>query len=299
MTISVLLNLLIASLLSALLYIILKYFQRWKIYNLHGLTFNYVTASCLSFFLNFTSNKGALNTITDFAPFAFLIGMLFIIVFYIAALTAQNSGITVTSIAGKMSMIIPITAGIFLYHDTINFLRIAGILTALAAVILSSYVPSTGVQDDQETQHKKKYIRFLPLLLFIGSGFVDTSIKLSEHYLITPQNQGLFISFLFGSAGIFGLIASVNTFIKRKIKIELKSVAGGILLGVTNYYSLDFLIGVLATPGIESSLVFAMTNVIVVLFSTFFAIILFREKLSLLNIGGLGLAILSIIILSI
>jgi len=296
MTPDLLLTIGIAALLSTMLYVILKFFQVWEINNLHGLTFNYISAALLSFFYDYDSNIENLAQAAGFIHAAALIGLLFIVVFYITALTAQKSGIAVTSIAGKMSMVIPIIAGIYLYQDAVYPLKITGILIALAAVVLSSLKP--GNKTATPTEKKGVLIWLLPVLLFTGSGLVDTSIKISQHYFITDENQGLYICFLFGSAGIIGLFLSVYQQIRKGISIKPKSIAGGILLGVTNFYSLEFLIKALAHPGAESSVVFAISNVMVVLMSAIFAIILFREHLSRLNIAGLCLSLISIYLLT-
>ncbi|MBL7924594.1 MAG: hypothetical protein JNL88_10390 [Bacteroidia bacterium] len=295
MNAALLINLLIASFLSALLYVILKFFQVYRINNLQGLTFNYFTASALSFTGRFEHNLSILDTSGDFLQYALLIGALFILVFYCAALTAQHAGITVTSIAGKMSMIIPISVGILVFHDRVYPLRIAGMLIAMAAVLMSTF---KGNSSGDEVQQDRKLKLILPLLLFAGSGLVDTCIKLSEHYLITEDNQELYISFLFGSAAIIGFMIMLYSWVKHHKKPGFRSVLAGILLGTTNYFSLVFLIKVLSSPGVESSLAFAMTNVMVVLISTVIAMLVFKEKLNRMNMGGLALAIISIVILS-
>lgn len=286
-------NLVIASFLSAILYVILKYFQVFKINNLQGLTFNYLTASSFAFFSNYESNVVCFQTCDSFLIYALGIGGLFITVFYTAALTAQHAGITATSIAGKMSMVIPIVFGIWYFGDQLTPLRTLGIFTALAAVLLSTI---KNKKSAEEKQHGR-LILLLPLLLFIGSGLVDTSIKLSEHFIIRPDNQDLYLTFLFGSAGILGGIGTLYNRFNKKIKFEWKNILAGIILGITNYYSLVFLIQFLASPGLESSIGFAMTNVLVVIFSTLLGIFLFKEKLSPINQTGIVMAIASIIIL--
>ena len=294
MNAEMILNLVIASLLSAILYVILKYFQVFKINNLQGLTFNYVTASSFAFFSNYEKNVGCFNHCESFLHYGLGIGLLFIFVFYTAALTAQHAGITATSIAGKMSMVIPILFGIWYFGDQLTPLRTIGIFTALGAVLLST-IKKRKVAEEA---HHGKLILLLPLLLFIGSGLVDTTIKLSEHYIITSENQDLFLTYLFGSAGILGCIGSLYNRFAKKVKFEWKNIFAGVILGVVNYYSLVFLIRFLGSPGLESSIAFAMTNVLVVIFSTLFGIIIFKEKLSKMNAAGLALAITSIIILA-
>lgn len=289
----------LASAFSASLYIVLRYFSVWKVDNLHGLTANYITAASLSFCWNFSNNLNAAQSAAWMIPYAAGIGLLFIAVFYIAALTTQKAGITITSIAGKMSMVIPICAGIILFNDQVTTARIVGMLLALLAVLLSTYSKNNGAS------HQKVGVGtlILPVILFIGSGMVDTSIKLSEHYLMEGEGDQLFVSMLFGSAGLIGTLLTFRGFLgssfgKTRVWPNLRSISAGMLLGTLNFFSLLFLINALASPGAESSLIFAITNVLVVLFSTAGGLFLFHEKLSRTKIAGLSVAIISIIILS-
>lgn len=282
----------IASLLSAILYIILKFFERFQVTNIHGLTANYLTASLFSFFYTFKTNLTLLPHSSSYAGFALGIGLLFICVFYTAAITAQKSGIAITSIAGKMSMVIPIVFGFILYDDNITVLRITGILLALSAVYLSS-----SSSDGATTNTSKKNWLF-PLLLFIGSGLVDTSIKAGQHYFMTEENQYLYFAFLFGSAGVFGIAMTTYMYIRNKIKVKLKSIIAGFILGIANFYSLVFLVKALSDDSAESMLIFSISNVLVVLFSAVLGLLIFKEKPHKKNIIGLLLAIGAIIILT-
>ena len=282
----------IASLLSALLYIILKFFERFQVTNIHGLTANYLTASLFSFFYTFKTNLQLLPHSSSYAGFALGIGLLFICVFYTAAITAQKSGIAITSIAGKMSMVIPILFGYFLYNDQLTMARIAGILLALTAVYLSSS-PSNN---DSANSSKKNWL--FPLLLFIGSGLVDTSIKAGQHYFMTEENQYLYFAFLFGSAGVFGIILTATMYIRSRIKIKLKSIIAGFILGIANFYSLVFLVKALSDDSAESMLIFSISNVLVVLFSAILGLLIFKEKPHKKNLIGLLLAVGAIIILT-
>lgn len=295
MTATNLLLLFLAAFFSSSLYIILKYFEKWKVDNIHGLTVNYITAGLLSFLVDANHNISILHTLPGLLTSALFIGMLFIVVFQIAALTAQKAGVAITSIAGKMSMVIPICAGIMLYGDQITAQRLTGMALAIVAVVLSSY---KGNNSKQQTGNRGYLIWLLPLLLFVGSGMVDTSIKWSQHHHMNGDNNGFYFSLLFGSAGIMGLIWSIWKRIAHSHRIGLQSIRAGLLLGTLNYFSLLFLVMVLESPGTESSLAFALSNVMVVLISTFFAILLFKEHLSRINIAGLVLAVSSILILT-
>lgn len=292
MSVSLLIIIIIASILSSLLYIILKYFEKFNVNNIHGLTANYVTASLFSFFFNYNANIQLFPHSSSYAGFAFGIGLLFICVFYTAALTAQKSGIAITSIAGKMSMVIPIIFGYFLYGDQLTTMRIVGILIALFAVYLSSSPSETT----SEEPTKKNWI--FPLLLFIGSGLVDASIKAGQHYYMTEENQYLYFAFLFGSAGIFGITLTIIMYAKNRIKVKLNSIIAGFILGIANFYSLFFLVKALSDDKAESMLIFSISNVLVVLFSAILGLVIFKERPHKKNIIGLLLAIGAIIILT-
>jgi drug/metabolite transporter (DMT)-like permease len=278
-----------AAVTAALLYVILRLFPQFKVCNIYALTINYAAASVTSIFaaggfseVNFSAGSGFLIP-------AFLIGTLFITVFYSAARCAQLCGVTVTSIAGKMSMVIPIVTAAFLFHDSFTPWKIAGIIIALAAVYFSAPGNETGAAAG-------KYW-FLPLLVFAGSGLVDTSVKIAQHYYINESNQKLFISMLFASAGCIGLLSSILNYINKKIPLSLITIAAGIVLGITNYFSLYFLVKSLDAEGMQSSLVFSLVNLLVVMISAVIAITCFHEKTDQGRRAGLTLAVVAIILL--
>ena len=84
--------------------------------------------------------------------------------------------------------------------------------------------------------------------------------------------------------------------LSKKGSFEWKTVLGGIVLGVPNYYSMEFLLKALQTKGLESSTVFTINNVSIVILTTVFALTFFKEKLVKKNWIGIGLAIISILL---
>jgi len=81
-------------------------------------------------------------------------------------------------------------------------------------------------------------------------------------------------------------------------KFDKRAIPAGILIGVPNYFSLWTLVKVLSANQGNSSAIFPIINIGIVLFSTMVAYFLFREKLSKLNWMGIALAIASILMLS-
>ena len=68
---------------------------------------------------------------------ALALGFLFIAIFNVMALTAQKNGLSVASVASKMSVIIPVLFGIIIYKESVGFYKILGIILALVAVVLA------------------------------------------------------------------------------------------------------------------------------------------------------------------
>ena len=285
--------LLLTILTSTGLFLILKSFRYYKVDTFHGIAFNYWTASAMAFAMSPQQIISQSSELTGYGYVPVLIGGLFIIVFYITGLTTQKLGVGPASVASKMSMVIPIAAGVLLYQESMGLQKIAGILLAIPAVILVSW-PS-----DKETRHGSGLSQYsLPVVLFLGAGLVDTAIKFAQHHFMNDANRQLVILSIFMSAGIFGMFRVLYEVIRLKKTVHLRSIIGGVALGITNYLSLYFLLKCLETPGSESSTVFAYVNIGVVISSFIAGLLLFGEKPEKTKIIGVVLSVISITILS-
>ncbi len=271
-------------LVSSLLYVVFKLFKQFKINTLHAIICNYYVAFLFGIAMS-DSQLGLSEVIkASWIWGTLILGILFIVIFNIMGITAQRSGVAVTSVATKMSVVIPVVFGILVYNETASAFKIIGILLALVAVYLSSVKSKEGF--------KWRNILF-PILLFLGSGIIDTSLKYLETNYVPANQIEIFSTSIFGFAGLFG---TFYILLKGNLKIHWKSVLGGIALGIPNYYSIVFILNALSTKGLESSTVFTVNNVSVVMFSTLLGLLVFKERLLLKNWVGIGLAILSIIL---
>ncbi|MGJ8731821.1 MAG: GRP family sugar transporter [Cellulophaga sp.] len=221
---------------------------------------------------------------------ALFLGILFILVFYIMAKTSQELGVSVASVSTKMSLVIPVLGGIFMYNENLTTLKTTGILLALSAVYLASIKKNTG------TFNIKSLL--LPFLVFIGSGTIDITIKYLEEAHVDEQKIPLFSSVIFIAAGLFGIIFILVRAKKYPLKINLKNVIAGVFLGIPNFFSIYFLIKALRGSDFSSASIFTINNVAIVLFTTLIGILFFKEKLSAKNWIGIGLAICSIILMA-
>ncbi|MFN0728963.1 EamA/RhaT family transporter [Polaribacter gochangensis] len=281
--------LVLSILISSLIFVVFKLFDVFKINTQQAIVVNYAIA--LSFGLG-TSNVSVSIVEIPQQPWflgAFFLGFLFISIFNVMGITAQKNGLSVASVAGKMSVVIPIIFGIIVYNEGVGLVKVIGILMALIAVYLSSAKSDTNPV-------KFKNLLF-PLLLFVGSGILDTGLKYVETTSVSEGEEPLFLATIFGCAFVLGFFVVVSQLINGKFQFHWKNILGGIVLGVPNYYSMEFLLKAFKTD-IESSTLFTINNVGIVILTTVFALLFFKEKLIKKNWIGIALAVFSILLVS-
>ena len=103
-----------------------------------------------------------------------------------------------------------------------------------------------------------------------------------------------FVMFIFTSAALTGLAVLAFKLINGTLKLSPKSIIAGILMGIPNYFSYLFLMKALANPSMKSSVVFPVSNLGVVAVVTASGILIFKEKLSRVNLLGLVFAAIAI-----
>lgn len=274
-----------------MIFVVFKLFSRFNINTFQALTFNYVTACICGIILQENSIKFSKVQQFEWFPFALGLGGLFILVFNLMAITTQRSGLSVVSVATKMSVVIPILFGLLYYKESLGFFKIIGIILALFAVYLASIKTKDGI--------KIKLSNFIfPVLVFLGSGTIDTTIKYLEGEFIAKNDIPIFSATIYAMAGLIGFAILIFQLVKGDFKFEFKNLIGGIALGVPNYFSVYFLVEALRSDILESSGVFTVNNVAIVMTSTMLGISLFKEKLLRKNWIGIGLAVLSILFIA-
>lgn len=283
--------LLLSILSSTIIFVVFRLYKKYGVNTLQAIVINYFIACTVGFFGYIEGSDFSQVPRESWFPGALMLGFLFISVFNLAAITTQKSGLSVVAVATKMSVAIPVLFGIFLYNESTGILKIVGIVLALAAVYLTSIKTREGISI------KSKNLIF-PLLVFLGSGIIDTSLKYLETNYVSETDVGLFSSTIFATAGLIGTVILIVQGFMGKLKVSYKNVLGGIALGIPNYFSIYFLVMALRSEGFDSSTIFTMNHVSIVAISTLVGIVLFREKLLPKNWIGLGLAILSIILVA-
>lgn len=282
------LDLTLSVLFSSIIFVIFKLFNTYNIQTLYAIITNYVVA-CIVGLLLYKGNV-AITTIPQKPWFwgAFALGALFIIVFNLMAATAQKNGVSVASVATKMSLVIPVIVGVSFYKEELGPLKILGIVLALAAVYFASLKRDSGII---------KVSSFaLPVLVFLGSGIIDVSINYFREAYIAQEDFAIFSATVFAAAAVIGLGTVVVKSFRNTLRINLRNVVGGICLGVPNFFSIYFLLRALGNDALNSATVFTINNVAIVMCSTLLGISLFKERLIPKNWLGIALAVVSIVL---
>ena len=118
-------NLLLTILFSSILFIVFKSFSRYKIDTFQAIVFNYLVAFSVGFI---NSSKGISVSTLIVKPWLWsclYLGALFISVFFVIGKSSQKNGVSVASVASKMSLIIPILFGILYFKEAFGFIKIS------------------------------------------------------------------------------------------------------------------------------------------------------------------------------
>ncbi len=283
------LNLLLAIVFSSFLYLIFKLFSKYNINTLQAIILNYVIAFFAGYLINPTNILKTDLLSKPWLPGSIFLGFMFICVFNLLGKTTQINGISVASVSSKMAMIIPILFGIIIFNENIGISKLAGIIIALLAVYFTSKKESGEIKTSN-------YI--LPILLFFGAGIIDTSTNYIQHHYIKEEETSIFASFTFIFAFVFGIIFFSIKSIKQQSKINGKNILAGIILGIPNYFSMYYLIKALQNKELESATIFTLINIGVILLTTIFSMIFFKEKIKKQNYIGILLAITAVFLVT-
>jgi drug/metabolite transporter (DMT)-like permease len=267
-----------------------KAVERFRIPVFQAIVFNYITCVVTGCLVNGSVPVSSVNE--PWFKWAGLAGCIFISLFNIIAITTQKIGVAVASVANKLSLVIPFVFSIYLYNEAATWIKIAGIVVALTAVVLTCW-PSAG-QETPSHKHVKAIIYLLPAIIFIGSGFLDTLLKYVEQSFLNYNNTNAFFIVAFGTAACLGIVSLLVLLAGRKIKFDARSIVAGIAIGIPNYFSIWFFIRMLKQYQGHSSAVIPINNIGIVLFSSVMAWLLFKERLSAINWAGIFLAIIAI-----
>lgn len=278
---------------NAAIYLLFKWFENNNTQIFHAIVVNYWVAFFIGIGMvpDLSIAWSGASLLPDWTVAALLLGVIFIYIFHLAARTALKSGVTVTTVASKMSLALAVLLFVITDpNERISFIEGAAIVLALCGVVFTS---SRG-----EKLNLSKSTLMGPIIILLGGTIIDFSIA---HYATHPANENemaLYSCLSFGVAGLIGLFLIFYRVMFLKIVPTRKDMTSGVILGVVNYGSIYFLVRAYNSGMMDKSSMLPLNNLGVVMVSTLGAVGFFKERLSRPNIAGIVVSIIALVLLT-
>ena len=273
-------------LLNSLIFALFKVFGLRKINTFHAIVANYFV--CVITGTLFTGINNVLDQPynSTWVFIALVLGAVFIIIFYLMALTAQKFSMAAASIASKMAFVMPVLFSLYFLRIESNFLlyNFIGVALALIATYMSS------VSSSSHPIVGSKFIWLLPVFVFLGNGLIDITINYTNLNFIDETNITVFPIYIFLSAAVIGGLV----LLLKGERITIRGIIAGIVLGIINYFTVYAFLKALGQLENNGAFVFPIFNTGIVVLSALIGLFVFHEKLSKLNKLGIAMAVIAI-----
>jgi uncharacterized membrane protein len=225
-------------------------------------------------------------------PYALFLGIVFITGFNAAALTVRYFSVTLSQIMQKMSILLTVPFAVLAYRESFGTMKFLGVLLAVGSIVLVNW-PKKNIDGVAEGEMLGRRAIWIPAVTWILSGVIECMFLFVQNEGMALPEDPNFMIMIFFTAGTLGALKLGVDLLRNKREFAWRNLTAGILLGIPNYGSIYFLLLALGT-GLGGSFIFPVTNVSVILLTTFGALWLFQESLSKLNWVGIGFAVLAI-----
>lgn len=290
------LYIILAILSSTSIFVSFKLFEKFSVKPFQAIVVNYFTAGLLGLivFKGYESNFLVAWTF-DWRLWMIAIGVLFFLNFLLIQYSTKHIGMTTTSVACKISVIIPIVFSVLFDQEQISISKVLGISMAVMSIVLLTLKK----EERRVTNSISRLLLIaMPLILFFGLGITDAMVKFVQQTHASSYSAthltSIFFTISFVSAFIWGLFKKhfFSSFVHGY------TIIGGVFLGMVNFGSIFFLILSLKHAPFDDSLVFGMVNLGIILLSVLIGFLIFKEHLYKLNWLGVLLAFISFLFLS-
>ena len=281
----------LAILFSTLIFVVMRLFSRFGIDNHQGLAWNYATATAIGYLMSAAHGPVTSPVGESWFPLSLLTGFWFILTYVLMVVSSQRSGVTVTSLSSKLSVVIPTLFGVVFLKEALGWTAATGIVLALTALFLLV----GGKDPNRAKSEKTPLIVLLPILIFFSTGIGDVLMKITETKNLSDDLTPM-VAFIYGISFLFSLLLMGYDLIKGKSKWQWKNAVGGIALGMVNFFSTYSVYHAMRV--FDNVVLFPVYNIGVVCLTALCGWLLFKEKLTWKNYLGLGIAIIAVILIT-
>jgi drug/metabolite transporter (DMT)-like permease len=289
--------LILSILFSVALLINFRLFSKYDINTFQAIVFNYPVCFITGYFLMDQGEKFQLDFHQNWTWYCLALGVGFIITFILSGVSTQRIGMTVTSLANNISLVIPVLFSLLVFGSNgVDFKAINyfGLILGILAVCLAAY------RKEEASVSAGFWERGgLALSVFLMYGITNTVINYVQINII-KDGTGVIPVMLIMILGaiVSGLTVLAYKFITGNEVFQYKNLVAAVTLGIPNFLSFYFLIKALNHFGSSGALVYPLYNMGVILLSAAVGLIVFKEMLTKINKIGLALAVIAILFIS-
>ncbi len=304
MSITGIIFLIIATVLTAMFSIVFKIFHRKDIDADQAIFFNYLTAFVLGVLLSLHGGAVVNPLKADWLIDVIILGVIFMAGMVMLSASTRRVGVAISTVCSRASMVIPIIVSYLLIEGSAKpkWLLIGLVLVAMTLTIWT---------DKPESGHKYTLLDILaPVTVFLMFGASNAYLKVLQHRVtvndtaagLSEQVINSEISLVTASVFFVAMLTCIYSFFKKgedgkRSPLLLKNVIGGVILGFVNYFCTYTLM--LSMKTIDSSFLFPVHNIGIVAIGAIVGWLAFNEKLRPHQILGIVLAAVSIALLCI
>lgn len=304
MSITGIIFLIIATVLTAMFSIVFKIFHRKDIDADQAIFFNYLTAFVLGVLLSLHGGAVVNPLKADWLIDVIILGIIFMAGMVMLSASTRRVGVAISTVCSRASMVIPIIVSYLLIEGSAKpkWLLIGLVLVAMTLTIWT---------DKPESGHKYSLTDILaPITVFLMFGASNSYLKVLQHRVtvndtaagLSEQVINSEISLVTASVFFVAMLSCIYSFFKKgddgkRSPLLLKNVIGGVVLGFVNYFCTFTLM--LSMKTIDSSFLFPVHNIGIVAIGAIVGWLAFNEKLRPHQILGIVLAAVSIALLCI
>lgn len=281
------LYLLLAIVCGATYSVFFKLFACRGVDSLQAIAFNYLTAFSLGTAFACVSGDFVVPTGVASWGTAVLLGSTFVGAFVLMARSTALTGVTLTTVASRVSLVIPVVCSFLLFPegDVPRWWAVAVILVAMVMM----FVPSGEKRRQQRLQRAS--LLLYPLGVWVLFGVNNFGLKWAQSVLIAPQESAAFSAIIFLFAVMFAVVALMVRRDKRGF--EWGALVGGVTLGVANFFvTWGMLRGLAEVP---ASIFFPTYHTTIVALVAVVGTVAFKERLSKVQWLGVAVAVLGIV----
>lgn len=288
----------ISALCSVLIAHLLKMVIRSELRLSHVLMVNYFVAT-IAAAAQVSPQHGFVSPFVayDMWAVALITGFIFIGTFYLYGYCVDINGVGLSLAAMRMSLAIPVFISVYFFNELLNLKGLIGFISVFIALLLM--IPKAN------NKEKKQFIKFkfdkisayqsglFLFLLFMLTGFGDSSLKLFERYYTEIAREEMFMAIVFFGAFLMSIAVSWN--IGKKWP-NIYEILFGIFIGIPNLYSSIFVIRALSE--LDASKVFALVNVSIVVLGALTGRLIWKDQMQKRQLIGLGLGLIASFLLA-